>query len=468
MKRFAICIIVFLSGIVLNAAQSPIYEDVRIQRRDSVLALITGARHDEAAMLHRSIFDFGARPDGKKDCKPAFDKAMKQALKSKGGMHLTVPAGEYLICGPIQLVSNLCLDLQEGATIRFSSDPKYYLPIVKTSWEGTFCQNYSPFIYGYKLHDVSIIGKGRIDGDASETFAQWRSEQGPGQKLSRAQNHGDVPVEDRNFGEGHHLRPHLLQLFGCEGVTLSDFFMTNAPFWCVHLLQCENVICRGLSYDAKLVNNDGIDPEMSRNILIEGIDFNNGDDNVAIKAGRDNDGWKGSPSENIVIRNCRFKGLHAVVLGSELSAGIRNVFVENCSYGGYCKRGLYVKTNPNRGGFVKDIYFYDCDFDEVEDLVYITSKYAGEGEGDTHFTSVGDIHVKNVHANKARAAAIVLQGTEELPLHDITFENVVVEQCAVGFSSNCTLDIVLRNCHLGGMVTGAPSQVSAKDKLFAQ
>ena len=145
----------------------------------------------------------------------------------------------------------------------------------------------------------------------------------------------------RQYGEGHYLRPHLIQLHGCRDVTLSGFFITNSPFWCVHLLCCENVICRGLRYDAKLVNNDGIDPEMTRNLLIEDIDFNNGDDNVAIKAGRDNDGWRTArPSENIIIRNCRFKGLHGVVIGSEMSAGVRNVFVEDCDHAGYVKRGL--------------------------------------------------------------------------------------------------------------------------------
>ena len=107
------------------------------------------------------------------------------------------------------------------------------------------------------------------------------------------------------------------------------------------------------------MNNDGIDPECSRNILIENIEFNNGDDNIAIKSGRDNDGWASTmPSENIIIRNCRFKGLHAVVLGSEMSSGVQNIFVENCTYGGYCKRGIYIKTNPDRGGFIKN---YICE-----------------------------------------------------------------------------------------------------------
>jgi polygalacturonase len=172
------------------------------------------------------------------------------------------------------------------------------------------------------------------------------------------------------------------------------------------------------------------------------------------------------PSENIIIRNCRFKGLHGVVIGSEMSAGVRNVFVEDCTSGGYCKRALFVKTNPNRGGFVHDIYFRNCEFDEVEDFFYITSMYAGEGADDNHFTDVHDIHVEDTRCNKVRKAAIVLQGTEAKPLRGISFRNVVVKACEVGFSSMNTEPVVLQNCHLGGEVTSAPTQVTKQDKIF--
>lgn len=464
MKKLLLSTLLLLMALPVSAI-TPQKEQLRIERRDSILATISGA-HFSDNQPTKSILAFGAKADGKKDSKPAFDKAMRAAAKSKTGMHLVVPAGEYWLNGPIHLVSNLCLELQEGATLRFSPEAKYYLPMVKTSWEGTFCQNYSPFIYGYQLTNVSIIGKGTIDGNCMETFATWKEKQKADQMLSRDQNHNGTPIEERNFGDGHLLRPHLIQLYDCQQVTLSDVFITNSPFWCIHLLCCEDVICRSLRYDAKLVNNDGIDPEMTRNLLIEDIDFNNGDDNVAIKAGRDNDGWKGRPSENIIIRNCRFKGLHGVVLGSELSAGIRNVFVEDCTYAGYCKRGLYVKTNPNRGGFVRDIYFKNCQFGEVEDLFYITALYAGEGADDNHFTDVRDIHVQDVTCQKVRNAAIVLQGTPAVPLTDISFQNVKVDDCKIGFSSVYTDDIQLRNCHLGGVVDGAPTQASDKDHIF--
>lgn len=474
MNYFAIFLAVALS--LLFTAPASAYDDAIQARHDSILSLITGAPSADGQLV-KSITSFGAKGDGIKNCKPAFDKAMKVAAKSKTGLHLVVPAGEWFVKGPIHLVSNLTLELQEGAHLKFSPVPEDYLPTVKTSWEGSFCQNISPMIYGYNLQNVSIIGRGTIDGNCAETFPLWRRDQKPGQQALRGQDHQEVPVDQRNYGVEQKLRPHLVQLFGCQNVTLEGVFITNSPFWCVHLLKCENVICRGLRYDAKLVNNDGIDPEMTRNLLIEEIEFNNGDDNVAVKAGRDNDGWKNcsadndphyepQPSENIIIRNCRFKGLHGLVIGSEMSAGVRNIFVEDCTYGGYNKRALYVKSNPNRGGFVHDIYFQNCQFDEVEDLFYITSMYAGEGADDNHFTSIHDIHVVDVHANKARNAGIVLQGTASKPIYNVSFENVTVEEAQIGFSSMNTADIVLKNCNLGGRVDGAPSQVTKHDGLF--
>jgi polygalacturonase len=431
-------------------------------KRDSILSLISGAKIPDKSI---KITSFGAKGNGTTDCKPAFDKAMKRAAKV-GGLHIVVPKGTYLLRGPIHLVSNVCIELQEGATLRFDATPELYLPMVKTGWEGTFVQNYSPFIYGYQLENVSIIGKGTIDGNADDTFAKWKPQQRPGLQLSRDMNHNHTPVAERNFGEGYYLRPHLIQFFRCKGVTVEGVFITNSPFWCVHLLASENVICRGLRYDAKLVNNDGIDPEYARNVLIENIDFNNGDDNVAIKSGRDDDGRaEASPSSGIIIRNCRFKGLHGVVLGSEMSSGVENVFIEDCTYAGYCKRGIYVKTNPDRGGFIRNIYVNNCAFDEVEDLFYITSKYAGEGQDNNHYTVIENIHVKNLTCHKARKNAIVLQGTKQEPIRNVSFECVNVDEAGVGISMSDAKAITLTDCNLGGYVD-VPTQITKTDKIF--
>lgn len=463
MKNRLVLTFFFCAFVLFAQAYSP---DVQAYR-DSILSLITGADNWSG---HKTIdiTRLGARPDGQHDCLPAFQNAFKQAEKAKNGLHIVVPAGNYFIKGPLHLVSNLTLELQEGATLLFSDNPQDYLPVVPTSWEGSFCRNYSPMIYGYKLTNVAIIGRGTINGNCPNTFPTWRADQKADQMLSRDYNHREVPVQTRVFGEGHLLRPHLLQLYDCKNITIEDIFVTNSPFWCIHLLCCENIICRRVRYDAKLVNNDGIDPEMSRNMLFEDIQFDNGDDNFALKAGRDNDGWTpvARPTENVIIRRCAFKGLHAVVIGSEMSAGVHHVFVEDCTARGYVKRGLYIKTNPNRGGAISQIYMTNCHFGQVEDLVYVTSFYAGEGKDDNHFTDVSDIHVENVSCTNATQAAIVLQGTEQKPLRNITFTNVVADSCRVGFTSEHTLPVLLQNCHLGGVVSAIPTQASNKDNLW--
>ncbi len=418
-------------------------------QRDSVLQLITGAKKP---IITRTITSFGARGDGRTDAAPAFRKAMTWARK-KGGLHLVVTPGVYLLKGPIRLESNVCIDLADGATLKFDAMPQYYLPMVKTSWEGTYLNNYSPMIYGYGVNDVSIVGQGTIDGNCAETFSTWKPKQAEAQKLSRDMNHREVPIDERNFGEGNWLRPQFIQLFNCNNVTLENFFVTRSPFWCIHLLKCENIICRGLRYDAKLVNNDGIDPESSRNILIEDICFDNGDDNIAIKSGRDNDGWNlGGPTENIIIRRCHFKGLHAVVIGSEMSGGVSNVWVEDCDYAGYCKRGIFVKTNPNRGGYVRNVFVRNCVFDEVEDLFYITSAYHGEGMDDIHFSDIENIHVDGLKANRCKEGALILQGTEQKHIRNISFRNVEVKEMKNAISFEFADDVSMSDCFLGGKV----------------
>lgn len=446
-------------GSISSAATAS--ESRRVALRDSVVQLITGARQSERVL---NIQSFGAKNDGATDCLPAFKKAIKKAQR-QGGARIVVPAGVYFLRGPIRMASNVCIDLQENATLKFSPNPKYY-PLVNTSWEGTFLYNYSPFIYGYGLHDVSIVGKGTIDGNAMTTFATWRAKQKEGQQMSRRMNNEGLSVDKRLFGNGFYLRPQLIQFYNCSNITIEGVKIINSPFWCVHLLKSENIVCRGIRYDAKLVNNDGIDPECSRNILIEDVWFDNGDDNIAIKSGRNSDGWNAKmPTENVVIRNCHFKGLHAVVIGSEMSSGVRNVFIENCDYSGYCKRGFYVKTNPDRGGFVKNIFVNNCRFGNVEDLFYITSMYAGEGLDNNHYSDISDIYVDGLSCRQASAAAVVLQGTKAKPINNVVFKDVEVGEAKIGMSIDDAIGVNFENCHIGGKA-GVPTQVTDKDKIF--
>jgi polygalacturonase len=161
-------------------------------------------------------------------------------------------------------------------------------------------------------------------------------------------------------GEAH-LRPQFIQFNRCENVLLEGVTIVNSPFWVIHPFLCKNVVIRGVSVDARGPNNDGVDPEMSQNVLIENCAFNQGDDAIAVKSGRNQDAWRlNTPAKNIVIRNCRVRHGHQLLaIGSELSGGVENVLVENCAVDkslvgvGHL---LYIKTNKRRGGYVRNIY----------------------------------------------------------------------------------------------------------------
>lgn len=401
------------------------------------------------------VTQFGAKGDSVTNCKLAFEQAMKACEKRKGGV-IVVPKGVYTINGPIHFVSNVELHLEAGAKIRFGSNPKDY-PLVLSSWEGTMLYNYSPLIYGNNVENVAITGNGIIDGEGSNTWAKWKSLEKKDQLLSREMNHNDVALKARIFGDGHFLRPQLIQFVNSKNILIEDVTIEDSPFWCVHLLKSKSITIRGLKYDAQNYNNDGVDPEYSSDILIENIHFNNGDDNIAIKAGRDNDGRDKSniPSENIVIRNCEFKGLHAVVIGSEMSAGVQNVYVDSCRASGYLKRGIYIKTNSDRGGFIKDIYFSNITFGKVEDCIYMTANYHGEGSG-LFPSKISDISISNISCEAASNGAIVIEGFPESKVENITLDRIAIKVAKNGMTLTNTKNISLNEIVIGDKI-GVPS-----------
>lgn len=451
MKKFVI--LLFISMYCISWTRSRQTEPGADEKRDQILKNIVPPKISKNILL---ITRFGAVGNAKTNCKPAFDKAIKAAKEKKGGK-IVVPPGTYLINGPIHMTSNLCIELQKGAKLVFGTNPEDYLPAVLTSWEGTFIYNYSPFIYAYKLENVAIIGEGEIDGNAKDSFSKWTEKQSTSQQLTRKMNRENTPLPQRIFGKGHFLRPQLVQFFECKNILIEGVTIKNSPFWCVHLLKSENITARKVKFEAFNKNNDGFDPEYSKNILIEDIDFNNGDDNVAIKAGRDYEGRRTAiSSENIIIRNCRFKGLHGVVIGSEMSAGVQNVFVESCKASGYCKRGIYLKSNPDRGGFIRDIYVKNVEFGEVEDCFFITSFYHGEGKG--FETDIRNVFVDNVKCRKATNAGVVIQGYPTKKVKDIYFSNVTIDSAATGLSLRNTENIVFNDVIIGTEVK-EPSHV---------
>ncbi len=436
---------IIVSGIVLVlSCSNPNTPKNNSISKESILAQISEPEIPDYSI---KITDFKGTGDSLSDNKPAFDTAIKQ-LENKGGGTLIVPAGQYLVNGPIHLKSNIELHLEKDSRIFFGSNPTDYLPVVKTSWEGTFIYNYSPFIYAFNCSNICISGEGIIDGEASDTWSLWKEKQKPDQQLSREMNHDNIPVESRIFGEGHFLRPHLIQFFDCNTIKVEGVKIEDSPFWCIHLLRCENIIVRNVKYAAFNKNNDGVDPEYSRNILIEDIIFNNSDDNIAIKAGRDDEGRASHyKSENIIVRNCLFKGLHAIVIGSEMSAGVQNVFVYDCGFAGYLKRGIYLKSNPDRGGFIRNVFVNNVQFGKVEDCFYITSFYHGEGKG--HATEISQLQFENISCDTALNNGIVIQGFPEQKVRDITFTNINIGEVKNPLSLTAAENIVFNDVIIG-------------------
>lgn len=395
-----------------------------------------------------NILKLGAKGDSITNNKAVFDKAMALCKKNNGGT-IIVPKGIYKINGPIHFVSNVNLKIEKGAKIKFSDKPEDYLPMVLTSWEGTILYNYSPLIYAYECSNIAITGDGTIDGEGGKTWRSFKAKEGKGKDLSREMNHNNVALKDRKLGDGYFLRPQMIQFFKCKNILVENVRIENSPFWCLHLLKSESITVRGISYKSLNYNNDGIDPEYAKDVLIENVTFNNGDDNVAIKAGRDHEGRANfaTPSENIVIRNCNFKGLHGVVIGSEMSAGVQNVFVENCKTVGYLKRGIYLKTNADRGGFIKNVFVRNIQLDEVEDCLYITANYHGEGKG--YQSDISNVHFSNITCNKATESGIVIQGFPDKKIRNISLRNIEIKEAKNAISNENAENVLMTDVFIG-------------------
>lgn len=314
--------------------------------------------------------------------------------------------------------------------------------------------NYSPLIYAYNCKDIAISGEGTIDGEGSKIWNSFKAKEGPDKMLTREMNHSNLPMKDRKFGDGHFLRPQLIQFFNCKNILVENIKIEDSPFWCLHLLKSQSITVRGLKYKAFNSNNDGIDPEYAKDVLIENIAFDNADDNIAIKAGRDEEGRSNSltPSENIVVRNCEFKGLHAVVIGSEMSAGVKNIYVENSKFSGYLKRGIFIKTNSDRGGYINNVHFKNLSFGKVEDCIFITANYHGEGSG-LHSTKISNVYFSNISCMEATKTGIVIEGYPNKKVSQIELNNININSTPNGMTVVNTEKVSINEFVIGEKAT---------------
>jgi polygalacturonase len=397
------------------------------------------------------ITKFGAAAGGSADCTEAFRSAIDACVKSGGG-RVVVPEGKFLT-GAIHLQSNVNLHVKKGATILFSTEPSRYLPVVLTRFEGVELMGYSPLIYAVDCVNVAVTGEGTLDGQANDThWWPWKGtpefgwKQGaPRQNDSRKKlfdmaENGVEPAK-RVFGEGSYLRPAFIEPYRCRNVLIEGVTITNSPMWEIHPTLCENVTVRGVHISSFGPNNDGCDPESCADVLIENCFFNTGDDCIAIKSGRNADGRRvARPSENIIVRGCEMRDGHGgVTIGSEISGGVRNVFVENCRMDSpHLDRALRLKNNAARGGLLEHIYMRDVTVGQLAESVLAIDLLYEEGANGKFMPVIRDVEMLRVTSQRSQYGVYIrgFEGSEisGVRVLDCTFDNVakgnVIEHAA--------------------------------------
>lgn len=390
-------------------------------------------------------------------------------VSKKGGGKVIIPKGTWNT-GAIELKSHVNLVLEEGATLHFAFEPKLY-PLVRTSWEGLACWNYSPCIYAYKATDIAITGKGTIDGGGNnDTFWQWNGSPrfgykegvtkesqklGSRSKLLKMAEDG-VPFDERKFGMGYGLRPQLVNMVHCERILIKDVKMINSPFWVIHPLLSKNITVDGVYVWNEGPNGDGCDPEACENVLIQNCVFHTGDDCIAIKSGRNNDGrlWN-QPSKNIIIRNCKMEDGHGgVVIGSEISGGCENVYAENCVMDSpHLERILRIKTNNCRGGQVQNINMRNVVVGQCKEaVVKINLDYERKEICYRGFEPiVNNVNVENVTCQKSDYGMLIigrdsLENVYDINIKNCKFDGVVKEPVKItGKTRNVKFDNLVIN-----------------------
>lgn len=384
-----------------------------------------------------SIVDFGAVQGNKNKTSEAINKAIVKASKAGGGI-VVIPEGEWLT-KKFHFKSNVNLHLNKGAVLLFSEDPNDYLPAVNSTWEGYECFNYSPLIYAYKCKNIAITGEGELKAKM-DIWKQWftrpKSHMESLKKLYNLASYNKPMKERQMANDTARFRPQFIQFNRCENILMDGISITNSPFWTIHPFLSKDVVLRNLKVYAHGHNNDGVDPEMSQNVLIENCVFDQGDDAIAIKSGCGKNAWLlNTPSKNIVIRNCTVKNGHQLVaIGSELSGGIENVFIDNCTVvdGAKLNHLLFIKTNERRGGFVKNIYMSNIVSGKIDagilgidtDVLYQWRTLVPTIE--RRLTPIKNVYLDNVKATNVKFISKI-SGQKELPVENIFLTNVAAD-----------------------------------------
>jgi polygalacturonase len=401
-----------------------------MRRYGYLLALFALLGLAAGAQSQFNVLSFGAKNDSSKLCTKAIADAI-QAASKKGGGTVYFPAGKYLT-GPIHLKSNITIFIEAGAELHFSDNFDHYLPFVETRYEGVDVKSFSPLFYAYKAENITITGRGLINGHGKKW---WDFVEGykADQPRSKWQYHFDslnknilLPDEPFQMKRGF-LRPPFIQPMYCRNVRIEGITIINSPFWTVNPEFCENVNIDGVTINnPHSPNTDGINPESCRYVRIANCHISVGDDCITIKSGKDVPGrTKAAPAEDYTITNCTMLSGHGgVVIGSEMSGGVRRISISNCIFDG-TDRGIRIKTARGRGGVVEDIRVSNVVMHNIrQQAIVLDMQYARtQPEPVSERTPA----FRNIHFNGITAdgnEAIFINGLAEMPVEGIRFTDI--------------------------------------------
>jgi polygalacturonase len=425
--------------------------------------------------------DFGAVQGGKVLNSQAFADAI-EAVSKKGGGKVVIPAGIWLT-GPINLKSNLELYTEPGALIIFSDNKDLY-PVIETSFEGLNTWRCMSPIYGKNVENIAFTGSGVWDGSGDAwrfvkkgklNESQWKQlinsggvlnekkdEWYPSQQFKDAMGNADqnVRLDLKTKAEFEairdFLRPVMVSIRNSKNVMFDGPVFQNSPAWCIHPLMVENLIVRNVTVRNPWYsqNGDGIDVESCKNVLIEHSNFDVGDDAICIKSGKDEAGRKrGIPCENLVItNNIVYHGHGGVTVGSEMSAGVKNMHVSNCTFMG-TDVGLRFKSNRGRGGVVENIYISNVRMTDIPTNAISFNLYYG-GRSVSEMMEAGNTQVK----------AEIEPVTEETPqFRNIFIRNITVKGALQAVFMQGLPEMNLENIELSNMILHADRGFSVVD-----
>ena len=382
-------------------------------------------------------------------------KAINDAILSvseMGGGSVIVPAGKWLT-GAIKLQSNVNLHFASGAEVQFSHDLEDYLPAVLTVYEGIRCINYSPLIYGCDLENVAITGKGVLDGAGPEWW-KWAKNL-TGRDILYFDRR---PVEERIYATPElALRPMFLQILRSKNVLIEGITLNNSPAWTVHPVWCEDVIVRGVTIENPTVspNTDGVNIESCNRALVEDCTvITTGDDMYCLKAGRNEDAWDvGIPCENVVIRRCRSLGPSmsgGIVIGSEMSADVRNILAEDCDFA-HNANCIRIKSKDGRGGVVENIDYRNLHMEKGMRGINLSFRYSCEANDDPKIPGLNMPKIRNIYCENivcdSVQSGITIDNVPGGVMENIRFKDIKMD-AGVCMTSDSVKGLYLENVDL--------------------